>query len=85
MLTRLLKHKECIQKMEENRDVPEMPILEVAGWRLLKEIVPMLFPIESTTKVWEHDTEPTIQTVGQEVYNLQERLVKTIKEKSTAL
>ena len=85
MLKRLLFHKDCIQKMDDNRDVPEMPILEIAGWRLLREIVPMLYPIEYTTKVWEHDTEPTIQLVGQEVYNLQERLVKTIKEKSTAL
>ena len=45
----------------------------------------MLYPIEYTTKVWESDTKPTIQLVGQEVYNLQARLVDTINEKSTTL
>ena len=85
MLKRLLIHKDCIKKMDDNRDVPGMPILEIAGWRLLREIVPMLYPIEYTTKVWESDTKPTIQLVGQEVYNLQARLVDTINEKSATL
>ena len=85
MLERLLKHKVCIQKLYDNEDLPDMPVLEMAEWRLLKDIVGILSPLETSTKVWEHDTYPTIQTVGQELYNLQENLTITIKEKSKAL
>ena len=85
MLQRLLKHKQCIQNMEENNDVGDIPILEVAQWRLLKEIVHILSPLESTTKVWEMETEPTIQLVGEEVYNLVTKLKETIEEKENSI
>ena len=38
-----------------------------------------------TTKVWEIETEPTIQLVGEEVYNLVTKLKETIEEKENSI
>ena len=70
MLQRLLKHKQCIQNMEENNDVGDIPILEVAQWRLLKNIAQVIFLLESNTIFSEIEREPTIQLLGEEAYNL---------------
>ena len=70
MVTRLLEHRACIQAMETDLAVPHMPIIEVSQWRILKQLRDILTPMETVTKVWESETEPTMDKVGVEVYNL---------------
>ena len=70
MVSRLLEHRSCIQQMESDEAVPNMPIIEVAQWRILKQLQDVLRPMERATKVWESETEPSMSTVGVEVYNL---------------
>ena len=38
--------------------------------------------MESNTKVWENETQPTIQHIGEQVYNLQGKMKEIIKEKT---
>jgi hypothetical protein len=80
MISRLLQHRTCIQGMENDEAVPNMPIIEVAQWRILKQLLEILSPMERTTKVWESETEPTMSRVGVEVYNLNSEWEEMIKK-----
>ena len=66
--------------MENDEAVPNMPIIEVAQWRILKQLLEILSPMERTTKVWESETEPTMSRVGVEVYNLNSEWEEMIKK-----
>ena len=86
MVSRLIEHRNCIQGMETDDAVPNMPVIEVAQWRILKQLRDMLAPMERVTKVWESETEPTMPTVGVEVYNLHSEWKEMIeKEEESCL
>ena len=70
MVTRLLEHRVCIQDMESDSAVPNMPIIEVSQWRILRQLRDILAPMETVTKIWESETEPSMNRVGVEVFNL---------------
>ena len=76
MVKRLCEHKMCILQMEEANICPNMPVVELANWRCLKLVLQVLRPFEDTTKVWEADKEPTMTTVGEELYTLQQKLLE---------
>ena len=84
MVSRLLEHRTCIQEMESDEAVPNMPIIEVAQWRILKQLQDVLRPMERATKVWESETEPSMSTVGVEVYNLNCEWKEMIKKEEDA-
>ena len=79
MLERLYQHRTCIQQMEEEGMSHNMPIVEISHWRLLKEVLDVLAPFKHTTKVWE--MEPTMTTVGEELYTLQQKLQDFCRDK----
>ena len=70
IVCRQLEHRQCIQGMETDDAVPNMPPIEVAQWRILQKLRDFLTPMERVTKIWESETEQTMTTVGVEVYNL---------------
>ena len=85
MVNKLLDHRACIQGMETDEAVPNMPIIEMAQWRILKQLKNILAPMERVTKVWESETEPTMTMVGVEVYNLKTEWEEMIKEEEDAM
>ena len=56
MIKRLNEHRVCIQDMEQNNAVEDMPDIEMAEWRMLKVAEEVLAPFEDVTKVWESET-----------------------------
>ena len=84
MVSRLLEHRNCIQLMENDEAVPNMPIIETAQWRILKQLNGILAPMERVTKVWESETEPTMPTVGVELYNLSMEWQEMIEKEEEA-
>jgi hypothetical protein len=82
MVESCLKHRECLHGMEIAGTVPNMPTIETADWRLLKQVAKLLQPFKWTTKVWESDERPTMSTVGVELYNLEEELEEVIEKEN---
>ena len=80
MIKRLLEHKVCIQDMEEENAVEEMPTVEMAEWRMLKVVQEVLAPFEDVTKVWESETEPTMSRVGEQIFILSKKLEASIEK-----
>ena len=73
---RLLHHRECLDRMERNRQLEG-----VAGsvptrrqWRTLENLVEVLKPLKEATKILESETEPTINRLGEIIFDETERL-----------
>merc|ERR1712237_280765 len=82
MVNRLVKHNSCIQGMENDQVAPKIPIIENSQWRILKQYKDILAPIKHVTKVWESEIEPTMSTVGEEIFNLKEGFEEVIRKDS---
>ena len=80
MIKRLNEHRVCIQDMERNNAVEDMPDIEMAEWRMLKVTQEVLAPFEDVTKVWESETEPTMSRVGEQVFVLSKKLEASIEK-----
>ena len=74
MIDRCLDHQSCLQDMELHGAAPRMPTIEVGDWRVLRLIHEILAPFKRVTKIWESETEPTMSTVGEEIFNLKSEL-----------
>ena len=81
MIQRVMAHRSCIQEMELTGAAPrKMPVLEVADWRNLGKLEKILKPLDKVTKVWESESQPTMSSVGEEVFNLTQDLKDILDE-----
>ena len=73
---RLLYHRECLDRMERKRQLESVSasVLTRKQWRILEQLVEILKPLKVATKVLESETEPTINRVGEIVFDETERL-----------
>ena len=80
MIKAVSKHQLCINMIAADELVPNMPTIEVGHWKLLKNLIAVLEPLEHTTKIWESEKQPTMSRLAEEAYNLSEKLEAMIQK-----
>ena len=73
---------ECIELMDRKRQLDEVShaIPTRQEWRVLEGIIKILKPVKIVTKVFESQTNPTINRVAEEIFNLEEQLKEMIND-----
>ena len=79
---RLLYHQECLKEMERRRELDSVSasILTRSQWRMLEDLLDILKPLKTATKVLESETQPTINRVAEIIFDESSRLKDIIKD-----
>ena len=80
-LNSVLHLKKPLQSLAASNDNWSDHALTAGQWKLVEGAVKMLKPVRDTIKVWETETEPTMQTVIEQLYSLHEHIDTFTKDK----
>ena len=83
-LSSVLHLKKPLQSLAASNENWSDHALSAAQWKLVEGAVLMLKPVRDTIKVWETETEPTMQTVIEQIYSLHEHIETFIKDKENS-
>ena len=80
-LERLLYHRECLDEMDRQGELDNASasVLSRKQWRLLEELMKVLKPLKTATKLLESESEPTINRLAEIVFDEEERLKEFIR------
>jgi hypothetical protein len=79
-LSSVLYLKKPLQSLAASNENWSEHALTAGQWKLVEGAVKMLKPVKDTIKVWETETEPTMQTVIEQLYTLHENINTFIKD-----
>ena len=79
-LERLLHHQECVELMDRKRLLDDVShiIPNRIEWRILESVTKILKPVKICTKVFENQSEPSVNRVAEELFNVEEQLKDVI-------
>ena len=80
-LNSVLHLKKPLQSLAASNENWSDHALTAGQWKLVEGAVKMLKPVRDTIKVWETETEPTMQTVIEQLYSLDEHIDTFTKDK----
>ena len=80
-LNSVLHLKKPLQTLAASNESWSDHALTAGQWKLVEGAVKMLKPVRDTIKVWETETEPTMQTVIEQLYSLHEHIDTFTKDK----
>ena len=82
-LSSVLHLQKPLQSLAASNEIWSDHALTAAQWKLVEGAVLMLKTVRDTIKIWETETEPTMQTVIEQIYSLHEHIETFIKDKKT--